>query len=229
MRSGQGLRLAIGDDSPGSGVRIRWQPHPRAVAILLVVVVAVAVASGLAHSVQPRQSTSPSPAATDVAPSRAATTPASSAPTPAGVVVHVVGSVARPGIVKLPGGARVLEAIEAAGGVVADADVAAVNLARVVEDGEQLVVPRQGETLRETEASAASAASGSADGAGRVKVNSANESQLTELPGIGPALAARIVDYRREHGPFSRIEDLADVPGIGVKTLEKFRDKVALR
>jgi competence protein ComEA len=124
------------------------------------------------------------------------------------VVVSVVGLVARPGLVTLPTGARVAEAIEAAGGLLADADPASVNLAAVVSDGEQVAVGTPG--------SAGSAGSGDTGSpGGLVDLNTAGVAELDALPGIGPVLAQRIVDHRSREGAFRSVDQLDDVPGIG--------------
>lgn len=198
----------------------RWAPAPWALAALLVTVVVVAVAAGLARaaSLDP-----PEPSASNEA-SASAPVQTPTSLTPAGktggdLVVHVVGAVGRPGLVTLPSGSRVADAIEAAGGASTDAHVAALNLARLLADGEQIVVPREGE---EPEAGGPSGVS-SED---TVDLNRADAAALQQLPGIGPALAERIVDYRREHGPFGSVDELANVPGIGAKTLARFASKV---
>ncbi|MCW2684752.1 MAG: Competence protein ComEA-like protein with helix-hairpin-helix repeat region, partial [Blastococcus sp.] len=127
------------------------------------------------------------------------------------VVVSVVGLVARPGLVTLPTGARVAEAIEAAGGLLADADPASVNLAAVVSDGEQVAVGTPGSA-----GSAGSAGSGDTGSpGGLVDLNTAGVAELDALPGIGPVLAQRIVDHRSREGAFRSVDQLDDVPGIG--------------
>ena len=128
-------------------------------------------------------------------------------PVTATVLVHVVGEVAEPGLVELPAGARVAEAVEAAGGASRKADLAALNLARPVEDGEQVHVPRRGEQ--------AGAAPTAADP--RLDLNSADAASLEALPGIGPVLAERILAWRAEHGRFRSVEELQEVAGIGPK------------
>jgi competence protein ComEA len=146
-----------------------------------------------------------------------ATTPAAPsvgevADTSATVVVSVVGPVARPGLVTLPSGARVAAAVEAAGGLLPEADPASVNLAAFVTDGQQLVVGAPG-------ASGAADPVGDASGpgaapGGRLNLNTATAAELDALPGVGPVLAQRIVDHRKQ-GPFTSVDQLDDVPGIG--------------
>ena len=144
-------------------------------------------------------------------------------------VVHVTGAVTAPGVVTLPADARVTDALNAAGGAAPDADVEQLNLARVVVDGEQIRVPRQGETLPPaapgaTGTSAAGAGAGrDSGGSGQININTADAAALEALPGVGPALAKRIVDYRAEHGPFATVDALTDVPGIGQAKLEALR------
>jgi competence protein ComEA len=129
------------------------------------------------------------------------------------VIVSVVGLVSRPGLVTLPSGARVAAAIEAAGGLLPDADPASVNLAAVVTDGQQIAVGVPG-TGGSAAGDGATAGSGSGSG-GLVDLNSAGVADLDALPGIGPVLAQRIVDYRTRNGPFTSLDQLDDVPGIG--------------
>ncbi len=172
-------------------------------------------------------------------------TPASgstSASVPA-VVVHVVGQVTQPGVVELASGARVADAITAAGGAGPDADLSALNLARLLVDGEQVVVPRPGEGPPAGDGAGAGAGGGSgagADGAvagggaagpasqsgGLLDLNAADVAALDALPGIGPVLAARIVGWRAEHGRFTSVDELEQVPGIGPAVLSGLRDLV---
>jgi competence protein ComEA len=130
------------------------------------------------------------------------------ADTSATVVVSVVGSVARPGLVTVPSGARVATAVEAAGGLLAEADPASVNLAAVVNDGQQIVVGAPGAPGPAGEVDV-----GAAPG-GPLNLNTASAAELDALPGVGPVLAQRIVDHRKQ-GPFTSVDELDDVPGIG--------------
>ncbi len=136
------------------------------------------------------------------------------------VVVHVVGEVGQPGLVRLPEGSRVAEAVSAAGGATPAADLAAVNLARLLVDGEQLVVPGPGGVPGTAGASVDAAADGLVD------LNAADAAALDALPGIGPVLAQRIVDWRTEHGRFTVVDELAEVSGIGPSLLEGVRELV---
>ncbi len=147
---------------------------------------------------------------------------------PGEVVVHVIGAVRRPGVYAAPAGSRVGDAIEAAGGALGNAALEAINLARVLVDGEQVYVPTS------DEASAAAAAdhgfppTGPAGGR-RVNLNTATAEELDGLPGIGPATAQKIVDDRARNGPFASPEDLMRVPGIGPKKFDALKDLVTTR
>lgn len=146
---------------------------------------------------------------------------ASSTTTAGELYVHVLGAVAAPGVYRLPGGSRAFDAVASAGGLLPDADTTAVNLARFVNDGEQLYVPVVGEAPAGGAVNGAGAASPS--GGQLVNVNSASASELTALPRIGEALAERIVAWREANGPFATLDDLSAVEGIGTKTLEGLR------
>jgi competence protein ComEA len=148
------------------------------------------------------------------------------------VVVHVVGQVKRPGLVRLAAGARVADAIAAAGGARPSADLSGLNLARVVVDGEQVQVLAPGEAPVAgapgpgTAGGAGAAASGA--GGGLVNLNTADLAALDTLPGVGPVLAQRILDWRAEHGRFTSVEELGEVTGIGDKLYAQIRPKVTL-
>ena len=128
--------------------------------------------------------------------------------------VYVVGSVKNPGVYRLPVGSRVEAAIEAAGGFKKDADTTAVNLARVIADGEQITVPAKGETVSATQGSMAS---NSVAAGGKVNINTATSEELQTLDGVGESTAAKIIASRESEGPFTTIEDLKRVSGIGDK------------
>lgn len=142
------------------------------------------------------------------------------------VVVHVVGQVAAPGVVTVPAGARVADAIEAAGGATAEADLAAVNLARVAVDGEQIVVPRPGEQVAASGAGGSGAAGAGSPAGGLLDLNTATLADLDALPGIGPVLAQRILDWRAANGDFTNVDELGEVTGIGDALLERLRAEV---
>ena len=134
------------------------------------------------------------------------------------VVVDVAGAVARPGVYPLPSGSRITDAIAAAGGAGPDADVDQVNLAAKVSDGMRIYVPRHGEVVPAT------AAAGTPTEP--VDINTASVDELDQLPGVGPALAQAIADYRAQHGRFSSVDDLGKVKGIGPSKLAAIRPKV---
>ncbi|MGY1828178.1 helix-hairpin-helix domain-containing protein [Blastococcus sp. SYSU DS0541] len=157
------------------------------------------------------------PAAAPV-PSPAATSGAAPAGAPVGevagtshpVVVSVVGQVARPGLVTLAAGSRVADAVEAAGGLLPEADPASVNLAAPLAEGQQIAVGVPGAA-----AGGPPAAAGAGGAGGRVDLNTAGVAELDALPGIGPVLAQRIIDHRARIGSFRSVEELDEVPGIG--------------
>jgi len=161
-------------------------------------------------------------------------TPAGAARAFAVVVVHVVGQVRRPGVQRLPVGSRVQDAVEAAGGPTRGADLARVNLARVLADGEQVQVPAPGDPDPAVAGpgGAGSGASGTAGGAAGgsrpVSVNTADLAGLDTLPGVGPVLAQRILDWRAEHGRFTSVDELGEVSGIGEKLLAQLRPLVTV-
>jgi competence protein ComEA len=136
--------------------------------------------------------------------------------------VHVVGQVNKPGLYELAAGSRVVDAVSAAGGFTATADQTQLNLAQLVEDGQQIVVPTQGA------APAAGEPVPSTDGAAgaKVNINSADATTLQTLDGIGPALAQRIVAYRSAHGGFRTVSDLQNVTGIGPKKFAAIKSEV---
>lgn len=147
------------------------------------------------------------------------------------VYIHLSGAVQNPGVVKVAPGTRVFDALKQAGGALSEADLDRINLARFVEDGEQLYIPKKGETAA-TAVAATQDLRTKAKGrtnvskpqwTGPLDLNRATAVQLETVPGIGPALAARIVEYRKQHGPFKSYEELDQVSGIGKTMLEKFR------
>lgn len=144
------------------------------------------------------------------------------------IVAHVVGEVGSPGVVELEAGARVLDAIEAAGGATPDAVLEGINLARTVADGEQISVPdSEGAALSPGPAVATpgSIAPNPSD-LDSIDINSADAAMLETLPRVGPALARRIIDWRQANGGFSSVDQLLEVSGIGERTLEGLRDRV---
>lgn len=147
-----------------------------------------------------------------------------SPPTPELLVVHVAGAVLQPGVYRLPAGSRTQDAVEAAGGFSADADSDAVNLAALLDDEEQIFVPRQGQSPQPSPEKQDQDQAGEAGPL--VNINTALQAELETLPGIGPVLAQRILAYREEHGPFATIEELVDVPGIGPEKFEHLKTMI---
>ena len=193
-----------------------WDPRARKAALVLIAGLAVVIAwwwwSGQPQPVQT--------SATSAGVSTEVSTAASAEVDPelaldavtGTVVVHVVGKVMQPGVVELPIGSRVQDAIEAVGGATKDKALESVNLARPVVDGEQIIVgvPTEGAT------------------SSTISINSASVDQLDELPGVGPAIAERIVKWREENGPFTSIDELTEVSGIGPSILEQIRDLASM-
>ena len=137
----------------------------------------------------------------------------------------MAGAVVRPGVYRLPPGGRVADAIEAAGGPAPGAELHRLNLAAPLVDGSQVYVPLAGEA---PPAGAAAPGAGAEAPPGPLDLNTATAAQLEELPGIGPATAAAIVDAREERGGFASVDDLLDVRGIGPAKLEALRDLVTV-
>jgi competence protein ComEA len=204
--------------APGPAVRLA-PGRPAVWALAAAGLLAVALV--LVWTWLDRPTVTPAPAAPTTAPGAAphaeppaartagAATPAvgAAAATSSTVVVSVVGLVVHPGLVTLPAGSRVADAVSAAGGLVAPADPATVNLAAVVADGQQIAVGVPG--------APDPAGGAAASGGGPVDLNAATAAVLDGLPGIGPVLAQRIVDFRTQHGRFTSVDQLDDVPGIG--------------
>ncbi|MGH3368537.1 MAG: helix-hairpin-helix domain-containing protein [Nocardioidaceae bacterium] len=214
----------------------RWTLSPRHVVVIAVMLVAgVGWALWVMVNARPEAVADDRPTAgiESGAPVGGATVSAgpgssTSAPGPAvqEVVVHVAGKVRRPGLVRARSGARVADVLAAAGGALPGVDLTSLNLARQVADGEQIVVglPGAGEQDRQP-----TPGQGTTDkpGAGApLDLNTATSAQLEELPGVGPVLAQRIIDWRTEHGRFSSIDELQEVSGVGAKKFESLRSHV---
>lgn len=152
------------------------------------------------------------------------------APTKVPIEVHVIGAVVRPGVYSFQEGNRVQDAITAAGGLLAEADPNAINLAAKLEDGQQLDIPYQAGTAPTSSSNApfsvVSTPNVSNSGEDLVDVNTAALEELDALPGIGPTTAQKIIDYRQKHGPFSSIEDIMNVSGIGPSTFDAIKDLI---
>lgn len=234
----------------------RWRLRGSTALVALVAVLGVGLGAGAValrpggevRAIGTLAAGAPSAPAVPAAPTPPAPPGASAAPTvppgpvasdgstgaPAGtVVVHVVGQVGTPGLVTVPAGARVADAVDAAGGATPQADLGALNLARPVVDGEQLRVPAPGEAVAPVTgpgggAPAAGPGTPAADGApaGPVDLNTADAAALDTLPGVGPVIAERIVAWRAENGRFTSVDELLEVSGIGPALLAKLRDAV---
>ncbi|GIK10847.1 MAG: hypothetical protein JETCAE02_03760 [Anaerolineaceae bacterium] len=154
-------------------------------------------------------------------------------PTPAPMMVDVAGAVPRPDVYALPGGSRVKDAIDAAGGFLAEADRSNINLAAPLIDGQKLDIPFMPGVAVAGAPRAIDAGGGNTGGTGSgqtdenlVNINLASLEELSALPGIGPTLAQRIIDYREEYGDFYYIEDIMDVSGIGPATFDNIKDLI---
>jgi competence protein ComEA len=188
----------------------RWELGGAAVRALAAVAVVVAIGAGLlAWNARPdAEPVTPAPSDSDVVPG---------SPAPDTLVVAVSGKVQRPGLVRLPSGARVADALEAAGGPLPGTDLSALNLARKVTDGELIVV-----------GAPAPGGAGGIDPGGLVNLNTATLDQLQTLPGVGPVLAQRIIDYRQQHGGFGSVADLRNVTGIGDARYNELKSRVTV-
>lgn len=176
------------------------------VGLALLVVLAGALWFGLGDSATPPLLHAPPPEAL----------PLEVLPSDDRIRVHVSGAVSSPGVVELPAGSIVADAVRAAGGATQSANFAATNLAALLRTGELLVIPEIG-------IGSTAATSQHAEG---IDLNSSSASELENLPGVGPVLAHRIVAHRVDHGPFKAVEDLLDVPGIGESKLASMRDSI---
>lgn len=155
-------------------------------------------------------------------------------PTQAPIEVHVIGAVLRPGVYIFAEGSRVQDAITAAGGLEAEADLEALNLAALLEDGQQLNVPARTGALPPGPQPTApfrvlpGTSPTSTPSADLLNINTATVEELASLPGIGPTTAQRIVDYRTENGPFARIEDIMNVAGVGPATFDSIQELITV-
>jgi competence protein ComEA len=147
-----------------------------------------------------------------------------SAPRAAAALVHVVGAVRRAGVYRVAAGKRIQDAIRLAGGATTHADLQAINLAAKVSDGQQVIVPRRGATA----ATATPSAPGAAGSAPPVNLNTATAEQLDTLDGVGPTTAQKILTFRQQHGGFSSVDDLTQIPGIGPKKLAALKPQVTV-
>ena len=213
------------DDEPAEPSVARLLPGGASVAALIAVIVLIATVGVWRHAATGEHSQVLAQSSSEGEESEATSVAASpSVPASAGehadVVVYVSGAVASPGVLTLPANSRVIDAITAAGGATPEADLESINLARILVDGEQIRVGVVGESPPP-----ASAGTGT-DAQACVRLATATETELQTLPGIGPALAQRIISYRATHPRLSSVEELDDVPGIGPSLIEKIRPGV---
>lgn len=224
---------------------MRWEPSRKAAAVVGASVLIVGsltlwwVRAGGSHPVPVRAAGAPGTAPPSGVPgagsparaasSRVPSAGASGSATvlPAAIVVHVAGKVRHPGVYTLPSGARVVDAVTAAGGALPDVDSATLNLAAVLRDGEQIAVGLPGSV-----ASGGQPGSGPAPGGGSaprlIDLNTATQEQLETLPGVGPVLAQSILDWRDQHGRFTSVDQLNDVKGIGTAKFAQLRSRVTV-
>lgn len=211
------------------GPAVRWDPGLRgAAALVFAAVLAACLVLGWTWLQRPRiQAVEGATSPLAAVPGPPSTPTPSSEPSAAAsavpVVVSVVGLVERPGLVTLPPGARVADAVAAAGGLSPEADPASVNLAAVLGDGQQVSVGAPGAPPAPGDGGTAPA-----QHSGPVNLNTAGVAELDALPGLGPVLAQRIVDHRTEHGPFASVEALDEVTGIGPAIAERLGDLVTV-
>lgn len=213
------------DDEPAEPSVARLLPGGASVAALIAVVVLIAAVGVWRHAATREHSQALAQSSSEGEESEAASVAAGpSAPQSSGehadVVVYVSGAVASPGVLTLPSSSRVIDAITAAGGATPEADLESINLARILVDGEQIRVGVVGESPP-----SASAGTGT-DAQACVRLATATETELQTLPGVGPALAQRIISYRATHPRLTSVEELDDVPGIGPSLIEKIRPGV---
>lgn len=142
------------------------------------------------------------------------------------IIVHISGAVRREGVYKLKYGDRLLDALNEAGGAAANADLSVLNLAEVVKDGEKIMVPAKQAPAESVYANQPGGAAAAAFQ--KVNINTADETALDSLPGVGPATAKAIVEYRRTNGPFCRPEQITEIPRFGKAKFEKIKDKITL-
>ena len=244
-------------DAPGTTRRTRWGISPRALVLVALIVLAVVIWGVSQFSAAPRSepvAQVPAPASGTAQGSGQGAESEHPTPQPsqaAEVRVHVAGAVNNPGVYTLPANGRAVDAIAAASGAAADADLDRVNLAGELTDGMQLYVPRRGETAAPAPIqpnTAQGGAQGTSRGGGSqpqrtltpsggtgtpaasapVNINTATAEQLQSLPRIGPAMAQRIIAWREAHGGFRSVDELDAVPGIGPTLLETLRPLVTV-
>ncbi len=149
-------------------------------------------------------------------------------PTPLPIIVHLDGAVKHPGLFTLAPGARLKDALEAAGGLLPEADTQKINLAAPLQDGEKIYIPALAPQTSPVFEQNLAPVTSTGSVPERININTASQAELETLPGIGAVIAQRIIAYRTEHGPFQSIEEIQNVPGIGPKTFEKIKDLITV-
>ncbi|PRZ31404.1 competence protein ComEA [Antricoccus suffuscus] len=222
-------------DEPVSEAEAQPEPRPRLVAdrrsvlaFVITAVVAAVIASAVTWFSRPTSEPVSPPALSAATNTRTSGTEApqseASPSAAATIVVSVIGYVATPGLVTLPEGSRVADAIAACGGISPGADLTTVNLARVLSDGEQIAVGVPGGA----QASATQGGTAPTGTGAKVNINTASAEDFDSLPGIGPVIATRIIDFRTKNGKFKSVEDLSNVSGIGPSIMGSIKDLVTV-
>lgn len=155
------------------------------------------------------------------------------------IIVHITGAVKKTGILILAEGARIADAIDAADGTTKDADINEINLAYILEDGQKIYIPNKEDKKKNEKKEYITSGSGNnvieeskktkQEVNKKVNINTANQSELEELPGIGPSIASKIIEYREQNGKFEKIEDLQNVKGIGDAKFANMKDHVVVK
>ena len=197
--------------------------------MLVLLLLALVAGGGALYGMQAQQDATTLDAAT-----QPAAASSSGMAQEAGLTVYVTGAVNQPGVVTVASGARVADAVNACGGLSPEADADAVNMAQAVKDGQQIRVPMKGAAKAVKDGTATKSAGGNGvvaspeDAGGLVNINTADEKALDALPGVGPATAQKIIEYRETEGAFQSPEDIMKVRGIGKAKYEKMKDKITI-
>ena len=227
LAAGTGEDIAALTDKPS---RFRWALTAVSARAILIVVLVIAGAAWAWINRPPGQSAGSAATSAVLSDELSKTTAIPSttketSTTPSSIVVYVSGAVNKPGVYTLGGDARVTNLLQAAGGATDQADLALLNLAEPLADGHHVHVPLHGDPASAPQPGVQQSGVSST---GPIDINTADVQTLQSIPGVGPATAQRIVDWRESHGRFSRIDDLLEISGIGEKTLEKIRSVVTV-